>query len=196
MNDRSYTRPYTDYNEGISSGRIPSAPVPPIEQEKYGLTVAAQQAKESGDYAEASRILKLLASICRSQGKTRDAYLTEHEAFLFDQKLIYQRAGISTSAFSETPYVEKLKTALSEGADWAIAMNQIEYAVSFKILNARICRAQGEESDAFMLEDNSYKLLLSAGKVSAWKKIPTAGMEADCLKQIAKKYGAALWKDD
>lgn len=194
MQGKDYGSPYDAYDADVARGQI--SPVPILEREKYQLTMAAQCAKKRNDYATAIRNLKQIAEICHRQGKERDAYLLEHESFLLEQELIYKRANISTAAFAQMPYAEKLKTALSEGADWAIAMDQVGYAVAFKKLNARICRAQGQEQNAYMLEHDGYMLLEDAGKAYDWEQIPSVTMEAKCLKQIAQKYGDTLSADN
>lgn len=186
---------YEEYDRGIFNGTIPPVPIPAIERHKYSLTQDANRAARRGDYAEARRLKLELASICRSQGKTDDAYLLEHDAFLDEQRWIYKQADISTSCFSKLPYVEKLKGALTEGASWAEGMGQTDYAVSFKQLNARICRAQGQERNAYLLEHASYVLLEKTGRASDWGKFPSARIEAECLRQIARMYGTTLSED-
>lgn len=195
MKYRNYSQPYIEYDQRYYSGCMSYEPIPAIEREKYQITLQIDWAKEKKDYKEVIRLLKGLASICHSQAKEKDAYWLEHEAFLYEQELIYQQANISVDAFADIPYVEKLKEVLCEAADWAMTMEQIDYAVSFKQLNARICRVQGQERDAYLLDCASYQLLEKAGRVHDWGRIPDAGMEAQCLKQLARKYGTKLSED-
>lgn len=195
MKNRNYSRPYIEHDMSHRSG-MPCEPIPAIEREKYQITLQVEQAREKRDYKNAACLLKKLASICHSQGKERDAYLLEHEAFLYEQELIYQKAKIPTDVFEDTPYVEKLKEAFGEAADWAAAMDQIDYAVSFKQLNARLCRVQGLERDAYLLDNAGYQLLEKAGRARDWGRLPDAGIEARCLEQIARKYGTKLWEDE
>lgn len=186
---------YEEYNRRVSDGTIPAVPIPEIERYKYRLTQEVNWAIAKSDYEEVCRLKRQLASICRGQGKNDDAYQLMHGAFLYEQMWIYQKANVSTRAFSKLPYVEKLKDALSEAADWAEIMGQTDYAVSFRQLNARICRAQGMERDAYLLDHASYSLLEKAGQASDWRRFPDAGIEEECLKQIARKYGAKLSED-
>lgn len=186
---------YEKYDQGISNGTISPVPIPEIERYKYRLTRMADQAIAEGYYAETCRIKRELASICRGQGKTNDAYLLMHDAFLYEQRWIYQQANVPTGAFSKLPYVEKLKDALSEAADWAEVMGQTDYVVSFRQLNARICRAQGMARDAYLLDHASYSLLEKVGRASDWGRFPNAEIEEECLRQIARKYGAKLSED-
>ena len=195
MEDQNYVNPYEVYDDDVAHGRIPSVPIPEIEREKYYLTVEAQRAVKQGDYGEAARIFREIAKICHRQGKEHDAYLNEHEAFRMDQLLIYRKAKIPLTAFAKTPYAEKLKEALDDGAGWADAMGQTDYSAAFRMLSARICRAQGQERDAYLLEDASYKILEAAGRRFDWKKVPTQDMEAECLRKIARRYGSKLWED-
>lgn len=186
---------YDEYNRGRANGTIPPEPIPAIEQHKYDLTRMAERARAEGNYKEVCRLKRELASICRNQGKYDDAYKLMHDAFLYEQMWIYQQANVPTRAFSKLPYAEKLKEALSEAAEWAEIMGQTAYAVSFRLLNARICRAQGMERDAYLLDNASYSLLEKAGRASDWKRFPNAVIEEECLKQIARKYGTKLSED-
>lgn len=137
------------YNE------VQNVSIPEIEREKYRLTLAAKEHIQREEYEEAANTLAENAFICRNQGKERDAYLLEHKAFLCRQMSIYQRAGFDIGIFSAIPYAEVLQTALTELADDSFTGQDYGGYYYFKMLNARLCRAQGKERDAFLLEQSA-----------------------------------------
>ncbi len=183
--ERDYTRNYRNYQ-----GSEP----PPIEMEKYGLTKKMEDAYMRGAFKEAMGLAYKLAGICRGQGKESDARMLEHEAFLFQQKQIYQDAAVSTNAFADVPYVEKLKDAMTEAADQAAADGQMDYAACYKRLTARLCKAQGKERDSYLLDCAVHSIQARAQAMRRQRGLTEAELESVCLQRIAGKYGKSLWE--
>lgn len=180
-----------DYLEEYNNFRG-SAPIPPIEMEKYQLTKKMEEARGRNDFERVIQLAKEIARICRSQGKEFDAYLLDHEAFRYTQKIIYRDAEISIKPFDDVPYVEKLKEAMTKAADQAMAAKQIDFVVCYKRLLARICRIQGKESDAYLLESAVHPMLKQAKVMRQQRGLTEAELESACLRRIAEKYGRSL----
>lgn len=96
--------------------------------DNYGLdylTTLFNRAMVSDDYEKAIELAEKIAGIYRRQGNAAEGGRYEHEAFLFAQRKIYRDAGISIDKFfSELPYVEKLKDAMTEAAELAMKQSQ------------------------------------------------------------------------
>jgi len=185
--EQGYLKEYLNY-----SG---SGPIPSIERKKYVLTEKMEDARAREDYEEIIRLAEELADICRCQGKESDTYLLEHEAFRYTQKKIYRDAGVSVRAFDEVPYVEKLKEAMTKAADQAAADRQIDFAVCYKRLTARLCKVQGKERDAYLLECAVRPMLEQAWTMRRQRGLTDAELESVCLQRIAERYGTSLSDD-
>ena len=164
--------------------------------DNYGLdylTTLFNRAMVSDDYEKAIQLAEKIAGIYRRQGNAAEGGRYEHEAFLFAQRKIYRDAGISIDKFfSELPYVEKLKDAMTEAAELAMKQSQTDYYVCYKKMTARICRAQRKDGDAYMIDCSIYPLLEQAKNILRNKEITEAELEKQCLDSLAKKCGAYL----
>lgn len=168
-----------------------------ILQDENGLnylTALMNRAMVSDDYEKAIELAEKIASIYRRQGNAAEGGRYEHEAFLFAQRKIYRDAGISIDKFfSELPYVEKLKDAMTEAAELAMKKSEIDYYVCYKKMTARICRAQGKEGDAYMIDCSISSLLERVKNILKYKEITEADVEKQCLHSLAAKCGANLY---
>ncbi len=101
------------------------------------MTTLMNRAMVSDDYEKAVELAEKIAGIYRRQGNAAEGGRYEHEAFLFAQRKIYRDAGISIDKFfSELPYVEKLKDAMTEAAELAMKKSEIDYYVCYKKITA------------------------------------------------------------
>ncbi len=150
-----------------------------IEQKKFQLTLEAKEYIQREAYDRAEEVLLENASICHSQGKEEDAYLLEHKAFLCRQMSIYQRAAFDVGSFSAIPYAEVLQTVLTELADTSISDQDYAGFYYFKMLNAKLCRAQGKERDAFLLEQSA---------AEHGDREEAALREKECLQRLVEAY--------
>lgn len=158
------------------------------------LTTSFKKAMLSDDYEKAIELAEKIAVIYRRQGNASEGGKFEHEAFLFAQKKIYRDAGISIDLFfSEVPYVEKLKDAMTEAAELANEQRQIDYYVCYKKMTARICRAQGKDGDAYMIDCSIYPQLEHVKNILRDKKITEAELEKQCLHSLAMKRSKYLY---
>lgn len=144
-------KPYYDY-VGDS--------VPSIEIEKYDMSVEVVRYVRENKFLQAANLSEEIASICHGQGKEDDAYLLEHQAFLYRQEHFCRKAGFLTDVFwkvpESVPYVEILQVTLSRLAE-KYREEQKDYFTLCKLINARLCRAMGKERDAVLLEDTVKK---------------------------------------
>lgn len=150
------------------------------------LTRKAKEGMQSGNYEQAIWCLRRNADICHKQQKEDDAYLLEHQAFLCEQQKIYRDTHISISAFIKMPYVEEMKKILTRAADEALEKEEYDHFVYYNLLNARLCRAQGKERDAFLLENSAYKYGKQAQSIQQRKGIPCDKMEKQYMLNLAE----------
>lgn len=157
------------------------------------LKTLLNKAMLSDNYEKAVELAEKIASIYRRQDNASEGGRFEHEAFLFTQRKIYRDAGIPVNMFSGIPYAEKLKDAMTEAAELAMEQKQIDYYVCYKKMIARICRAQGKEGDAYMLDCSISSLLEPVKNILKYKEITDADLEKQCLNSIAVKCSADLY---
>lgn len=157
------------------------------------LTILMNRAMVSDNYEKAVELAEKIASIYRRQDNASEGGRFEHEAFLFTQRKIYRDAGIPVNMFSGIPYAEKLKDAMTEAAELAMEQRQIDYYVCYKKMIARICRAQGKERDAHLIDCSISSLLERVKYILMYKEITDADLEMQCLNSIAVKCGANLY---
>ncbi len=158
------------------------------------LTVSMGRAIVKDEYEKVIELAEKIAAIYRRQGNVSEAGRLEHEAFLYTQKQIYRDACIPTNIFSDVPYVEKLKVAMTQAAEQAKSQKMIEYFVCYKRMIARICRVQGKERDAYLIECDISPELGRAKSIQKYREITDTELEEQCLNSIAKKYGTTLSK--
>lgn len=120
---------------------------------KHKLSKMVEQALKEKEFEAAAEYKDEIARICHQQGKERDAYFLEHSAYELRQLHIYQLAKMDVSYFEpEIPDVELLKSALTELAQSNREQNNFALFAYVKAISLRICRAQGKERDAYLLE--------------------------------------------
>lgn len=85
-------------------------PEPPeIEKRKYRLSLAAQELSARGDYIAAAENKLEVASICRSQGKARDAYLLEVSAHSLIDAAAHERGQYGKAAEALRNWASRLR---------------------------------------------------------------------------------------
>lgn len=166
----------------------------PVETHKHWLTIKAREAIQKENYEEAIGLLQELAKICHNQGKEHDAYLVEHNAFLCGQKNIYKKAGISLEAFGGIPNVDLMQETLTKLSDRVFAEKKFDSFVYYKRLNARLCRAQGKEGDAFCLEETAYAYENAAAEIRKKKGVSGKMQEAQMLRELSEEYAKMAGK--
>lgn len=143
--------PYYDYDGG---------PIPAIERKKYSMSVEVVGYIRKNKFLQAADLSEEIALICHEQGKEKDAYLLEHQAFLYRQEHFCRKVGFLTDIFwkvpDSVPYAEILQVTLSRLAE-KYREEQKDYFALCKLINARLCRAMGKERDARSLEDTVKK---------------------------------------
>lgn len=184
--DEINLEPYSQYNEFAGN------PVPEIEKEKYRLTLRTKECIEAGEFETAAALMERNAAICHEQGKEGDAYALEHGAFLCRQRAICQAAGYMPDVFRDVPEsvpnVKLLQGTLTRMADQAFLDNSGDLFILCKLMNARFCRAMGEERDAYLLETSAYGHQ-SAPTPEAWENLRQRALEEPhFLKQVADEY--------
>lgn len=118
----------------------------------YELEIEARKALEEQNYKEAAILKRKRAKLYRSWGDERTAHLLECSAFEYEQLDIYEKAGMDVSCFPDVPPVERLKYILTELSDDMKRQRKHDLFIECKELNMRLCRAQGKETDAFLVE--------------------------------------------
>ncbi len=157
------------------------------------LKTLMNRAMVSDNYEKAVELAEKIAGIYRRQGNASEGGRYEHEAFLFTQRKIYRDACIPVDMFSGIPYAEKLKDAMTEAAELAMEQSQIDYYVCYKKMIARICRAQGKERDAHLIDCSISSLLERVKNILKYKELTAADLEKQCLNSVAVKCGADLY---
>lgn len=210
----NYLNPYrTRYNKIVEKKEdnyidedIPASFLPPTgevlkkeederELRKIRLTISAKEAEKQHNYTKAANIWNEIASICHVHGLHKDARWVEHAAFLCTQKEIYREADISLDVFcGKTPFAENLKVVMTREAEQAWEKKEIDKYVILKLVNARICRAQGKKEDAYLLENSALPYKETVENVLGQKKITWTEFEKQCLKDLARKYEAGLYQ--
>ncbi len=166
-----------------------------LTNEQKRLTILAEKAEAQHNYTKAAELWNKIAPICRRLGWKRDAYLVEHAAFLCTQKEIYREAKISFDEFcGKIPFVENLKVVMTKEAEQAWKKEEIDKYVMLKLVNARICRAQGKKEDACLLENSANPYRGTVENALGEKKISWAEFEKQCLKDLAIEYEAYLYQ--
>lgn len=134
-------------------------PIPPeIELQKYRMTENAKEAISLKKFDRAADLFEEIAKICDKQRMTRDAHLCRTQAFQCKQRFYLEKANIETAYFDKMPVVECLKEVLTDLAQEAQSRNRYAAAIFYMGMNASLCRAQGKERDAFLLDVTSSSL--------------------------------------
>lgn len=130
----------------------------PDEQEirKYQLTVEAKKYISEGNYLAGANTFAAIAAICKTQGKTADAHRCEVQAFHCRQRYFLKKANIKPDVFTSLPVVEVLQVALTELAEKAARKKNYHENVFYLELNSALCKAQGKERDAYLLDTTIY----------------------------------------
>lgn len=184
--DAIHLEPYIRYNSEMGN------PIPTIEKEKFRLTVRAKECIEEGAFEEAATMMERNAVICHSQGKEDDAYSLEHGAFLCRQQAICREAGYRPDDFRNVPEgvpnVKLLQDTLTRLADQALYQKNEEVFILCKLMNAWLCRAMGEERNAYLLETSAYSHQ-SVKNPQLWEELRRKALkEPDFLKMVAEEY--------
>lgn len=167
----------------------------PDETNKHYLTIRAKNEIQKENYSEAAELLREVAKICHAQKKEHDAYLLEHNAFLCEQKSIYKKADVPLDAFGGVPNVAILQETLTKLSDRAFSEKKFDLFVYYKTLNARLCRAQGKERDAFLLENSAYAYRDFASEITKKKRETREEQEAQMLRKLADEYMRRVGKN-
>lgn len=167
-----------------------NSPSSEIEAKKIWLTEQASHYIDAKNYVKAAQLLGEIAKICHTQKKEKDAYYAEHKAFLCNQMEIYKKAKIEIDIFDEVPYVEILKCTLSKMADLAFKTQAFHKYWYYKTLTAKLCRAQGKDNDAYLLDTSAdmYKDIAIETMEKQSDTIPKQEQEKQMLEALVEPY--------
>lgn len=152
------------------------------------FTIKAEKAMRAENFERAICCLKRNAEVCRILEKEDDAYLLEHQAFLCEEKLIYKKAHVSLTAFKEVPHIEGMKKVLTQVSEEALREEKLDAYVNYSLLNARICRVQGQADNAFLLENSAYQYGKQAQEIQKKKKAESVDLEKEYMQKLAEKF--------
>lgn len=128
------------------------------ELRKNSLTAEAHTAEQEKRYSDAEKLWLQIAAICHQTNAAyheKDAYLVEHRALQCRHMQIYKDAYISIRSFADVPNLDKLQDALTDAAAKSLKKKDYSSFTVYKLLNARLCHANGKERDAFLLEESA-----------------------------------------
>lgn len=190
-----------EYRDWYPSVNEPSSPAPSFTLYEHWIgekiDQELEQAKKVDDCDSFCILSEKLADVLHKVHEDDHAYEVEHTAFLFQQAHICRKADIPLSCFGgKTPCLEYLKNALTSEADLALEKNEYAEYYLYKMLNARICRAQGQEDNAYMLEKSAYYYKRSFDRAVQKKWNSQRNFEKELLRHIVKKYGDSLYVKD
>lgn len=169
----------------------------PAEIKKNRLTAEAHRAEQEKRYLDAEKLWLQIAEIChrtKTSYHEKDAYWVEHRALQCRHMQIYKDAYISIRSFADVPNLDKLQDALTDAASKSLEKKDYSSFTVYKLLNARLCHAKGNERDAFLLEESARPYgFFDAYFVQPGKGSKNPPVEEIFLQKIAADYQRELY---
>lgn len=190
-----------NYRDWYPSVNEPTRPahdfIPYADWLEEKLNKEIELAKARDHYYDVMVLSEKLSDLLHEYRKDQQARWVEDGAFLFEQEYICRNADIPLKCFDgRIPCLEHLKTALTEEANFALENRDFADFFAYKTMNSRICRVQGKERDAHLLDCSAAKYKVNFEKKIREAFISKGKFERKCLRRVAGKYGDKLFKKE